>query len=297
MTQAAPLQIQNLGVKYGRIHVLHDISIKVEPGQVYALLGRNGSGKTSLVRCLLGWQRPSEGQAWLFGEAAWTCRHRAMERIGVVQESPEIPGGLRVDQALHFCSRLAAHWDSAGVAGRLDRAGISQKAMTATLSKGQKAQLALAIALGQGPELLILDDPTLGLDAVARRAFFETLVTELADRGVTVLLTTHDLVGVEGVADRIGILKGGRLLLDEPVEALKASIRRVRLRSGPEAGSVLKGLQVLRVTHHPWGNEALVAGLDEGSLQRLGQASAELESLDLEGLFIALVDERSEVRA
>ena len=297
MTHVLPIQIQNLGVSYGRNRVLREVSITLEPGQVYALLGRNGSGKTSLVRCLLGWQRPSEGSVKLFGEEAWTSRHRAMEKVGVVRESPDIPGGLRVDQVMHFCSRFATAWDAAGVAQRIERAGISQNAMAASLSKGQKAQLALALALGKGPELLILDDPTLGLDAVARRAFFEILVTELADRGVSVLLTTHDLAGVEGVADRVGILNGGRLLLDESVEALKARVRRVSWRVGVEMGSVLNSLQVLRATHHPWGEEALVAGLDEGTLEHLRQAGAEAEALDLEGLFIALVDERKEVRA
>ncbi len=297
MTNMLPIQVQNLGVIYGRNRVLRDVSITLEPGQVYALLGRNGSGKTSLVRCLLGWQRPSEGRVRMFGEKAWASRHRAMEKVGVVQESPSIPGGMRVSQVLQFCSRLSSTWDAASVARRIERAGISHNSMAAFLSKGQKAQLALALALGKGPELLILDDPTLGLDAVARRAFFEILVTELADRGVSVFLTTHDLSGVEGIADRVGILNGGRLLLNESMESLKASIRRLSWRSSLEMGSSLNGLQVLRSTHHPWGEEALVAGLDEATILRLRQTGAEAEALDLEGLFIAMVDERKEVRA
>ncbi len=296
MTNVPPIQIQNLGVSYGRNRVLRDVSIIVKPGQVYALLGRNGSGKSSLVRCLLGWQRPSEGSVRMFGEEAWTSRHRAMERVGVVQESPSIPGGMRVDQVLHFCSRFAANWDSAGVTSRIERAGIAQDSMAESLSKGQKAQLALALALGKRPELLILDDPTLGLDVVARRAFFEILVTEMADRGVSVLLTTHDLTGVESVADRVGILNGGRLLLDGSVEDLKAGLRRVSWPSRLELSQSLNGLNVLRTMHHPWGEEALVTGLDEESLLRLQQVGVEMEPLDLEGLFIALVDERKEVR-
>ncbi len=297
MDSGALIQVQSLGVSYGKKRILTDVSFSVKPGQVYALLGRNGSGKSSLVRCILGWQQPNEGRVELFGHPAWSSRGRAMERVGVMQESPDVPGGMRVDQAVAFCGRFYPTWDSDGIAARIKRAGISFQAPAGSLSRGQKAQLALALALGPRPELLVLDDPTLGLDAVARRAFFESLVTELADRGVSVLLTTHDLAGVEGVADRVGILNQGRLILDEPMEHLKARVRRLRWDSRHHPEPDLKGLDVLRMTRHPWGAEALVMGFDEASQHRFESSEMDIEPMALEDLFIALVDENEEVRA
>ncbi len=294
---AAPIQVQGLGVSYGQKRVITDVSFKVEPGQVYALLGRNGSGKSSLVRCLLGWQQPNEGRAELFGQSAWSIRDRAMQRIGVMQESPDVPGGMRVDQVIAFCARFYPTWDAEDVATRIKRAGISFHVSAGSLSRGQKAQFALALALGPRPELLVLDDPTLGLDAVARRAFFETLVTELADRSVSVLLTTHDLTGVEGVADRVGILNQGRMILDESMEPLKARVRRLRWGSSLHPEPDLKGLDVLRMTRHPWGAEALVMGFDDSFQQRFESQGMDVEPMALEDLFIALVDEHEEVRA
>ena len=112
-------------------------------------------------------------------------------------------------------------WSRNGVADRMKRFGIPADASVTILSKGQKALFTLALALGNEPELLVLDDPTLGLDVVARNDFFSDFIGELADRGTTVILTTHDLIGVEGIADRVGILQGSHLAVDEDLERLK----------------------------------------------------------------------------
>lgn len=292
----SPLTLVGVGVAYGKHRILADVSLRVEPGQVYALLGRNGAGKSSLARCMLGLQCPTEGQATLFGEDAWASRHRAMNRVGVVQESPDAPPRMRVDEVVAFCRTLHARWDDRAVNERLKQAGIAMDVKFGSLSRGQKAQVSLALALGHGPELLVLDDPTLGLDAVARRGFLESLVGELADHGVAVLITTHDLVGVEGIADRVGILRNGRLEIDEPLESLKARLRRIRWGSTrPRLGS----LEVLREELSAWGGEAIVLAECEAAFDSLlnpGENSAEVESVALEEAFIALVDEKHEVR-
>ena len=197
-------------------------------GSVYALLGRNGAGKSSLVRCLLGQQKPTAGGCFLFGEDVWKRRARLMAKVGVVPEDPDAPPSMTARQLSAFCARIYPTWDAPAVEARLARFGVPAGTPYGNLSKGQRALVALALALASSPELLVLDDPTLGLDAVARRAFFEELVGELADRGTTVLLTSHDLAGVESMATRVGILKGGRLVLDEDLEALKARFRRLR---------------------------------------------------------------------
>ena len=111
---------------------------------------------------------------------------------------------------------------------RLERTRVPVDVPFGQLSKGQKGAVMLALALGHAPELLVLDDPTLGLDVVARRMLYDELIGELADRGTTVLLTTHDLAGVEVLADRVGILNGAKLVVDESLDALKGRFRRIR---------------------------------------------------------------------
>ena len=222
-SNAAPVvTIEGLTVRYGRDTVVDDVSLRIPAGSVYALLGLNGAGKSSLVRCLLGQRRPDAGRVLLFGHDAWRERKRAMLRTGVVPEDPDGPPAQTAAALARFCSRLYPRWDAAAVDERIRRIGAPAGLPFGRLSKGQKKLVSLALALGHSPELLVLDDPTLGLDVPARRTLFEELIGELADRGTTVLLTTHDLVGVEGIADRVGILVDGRLVVDETMEALKA---------------------------------------------------------------------------
>jgi ABC-2 type transport system ATP-binding protein len=216
------VDVRGLSVCYGRQLVLDAVSLSVPRGTVYALLGRNGVGKSSLVRCLLGQQRPAHGHVRLFGRDAWRFRQPLMERVGVVPEEPDAPPELTARELVLFCGRLNLRWDEASVMSRLARFDVPLRKPFRQLSKGQKGAVMLALALGHDPELLVLDDPTLGLDVVARRAVFGELIEGLADRGMTLLLTTHDLAGVEGVADRVGILHRGRLVLDGELEALKA---------------------------------------------------------------------------
>jgi ABC-2 type transport system ATP-binding protein len=216
------VDVRGLTVRYGRQLVLDAVSLAVPRGAVYALLGRNGVGKSSLVRCLLGLQRPDAGSVRLFGRDAWRFRQQLMERVGVVPEEPDAPPELGARELVLFCGRLNLRWDEASVMGRLERFQVPLRTPFRQLSKGQKGAVMLALALGHDPELLVLDDPTLGLDVVARRLVFGELIGELADRGTTVLVTTHDLAGVEGIADQVGILRGGRLVLEGALEALKA---------------------------------------------------------------------------
>jgi ABC-2 type transport system ATP-binding protein len=222
-TETRPISIESLTVRYGTRLALDRVDLAIDSGAVYALLGRNGAGKSSLMRCLMGQQKPETGRLELFGLDAWTHRAELMRRVGYVPEEPDCPPTMTARQIERFCSRLYATWDRAGFDARLERAGVSDRVPFARLSKGQRRLVALALALAHRPDLVILDDPTLGLDVAARRMLFEELIGELSDRGATVLVATHDLVGVEGLADRIGILRDGRLVVDDSLERIKAA--------------------------------------------------------------------------
>lgn len=221
MKDQVVVRVEGVSVKYSRNLVIDRVSFNVPRGSVYALLGRNGAGKSSLIRCLLGLQMPTTGRVQVFGDDIWTHRPRLLARTAYVPETCDAPGQLRVRDISEFHSKMYASWDQGAVRDRLARFGVPEAATVSSLSKGQRALFSLALALGSKPELLVLDDPTLGLDVVARNDFFSDFVGELADRGTTVILTTHDLSGVEGIADRVGILQGAHLAVDEEVERLK----------------------------------------------------------------------------
>ena len=298
------VDVSSLLVRYGGnpSPTLEEISFSVPRGSVYALLGRNGAGKSSLVRCLLGQQKPTGGACSLFGDDVWKHRARLMAKVGVVPEDPDAPPAMTPRHLSAFCARLYPSWDAGSVETRLARFGVPAGTPYGSLSKGQRALVALALALASSPDLLVLDDPTLGLDPVARRAFFEELVGELADRGTTVLLTSHDLAGVESMATHVAILKAGRIALDEELETLKGRFRR--LRYGNEAteerkefGQELSGFDAVRVKVRGWGVEAVVSNYAEESFARFsaleGVVDAESSALSLEEIFLAVAGEAS----
>ena len=291
-----PLAAEAITVRYGRRDAVDGVSLALPEGTVYALLGRNGAGKSSLVRCLLGQQRPAAGRALLFGRDAWRHRASLMAQVGVVPEQPDAPPGATARRLARFCRPLYPHWDGGDFEGRLRRFGVPADLPFGRLSRGQQGHVALALALAARPRLLILDDPTLGLDAVARRAFLEELIGELADRGTTVLIATHDLAAVERIADRAGILAGGRLVLDEDVEGLKQRCRRIWIADATAAATTaldaFAPLAVPTTGTGDWGVETIVAEYDDERFRSLQQsaagAGAQVTSLTLEEIFIAL---------
>jgi ABC-2 type transport system ATP-binding protein len=290
------IHVSDLTVRYGRAIAVDHVALTVARGNVYALVGRNGAGKSSLVRCLLGQQKPQAGTSTLFGEDAWSRRATLMQRVGIVSEEADAPPEMSVAAIARFCSRLYDKWDQDSVEARLRTFGVPLTSRFGTLSKGQKKQVSLAMALAMSPELLVLDDPTLGLDVVARKSLFEEVIGDLADRGTTIFITTHDLAGVETFADRVGVMENGRIVLDEAVDALKARFRRIRFAAQPVAIDTA----VLRPTvMRSWGggSEAIVANYDDVSFERMRNTndigSAEVEAMSLEEIFIAVAGGKS----
>lgn len=292
------VEFDALTVRYGAMTAVDHLTTAIGQGQVYAFLGRNGAGKTSLLRCLLGIQKPQDGRVRAFGRDTWTGRHDLMARIGVVPEEPDAPPDMTTRQIVRFCSRLYPRWNEASVNERIRRSGADVTTPFGRLSKGQKRQILLALALAHGPEILILDDPTLGLDVVARKELFEELIADLADRGTSVIITTHDLSGIEGIADRIGILRNGSLVLDEEVERLKSRFRRIRY--GTPAASSIEGdlLSLKAVGLRRWGGgmEAILTNYDELAMERFrtssGVREVEISPMSLEEIFIAVAGDQ-----
>lgn len=288
------IRIDGLTVRYGKTTAVENASFTVPRGSVYALLGRNGSGKSSLVRCATGLQKADAGSVTIFGEDAWRHRARLMNRVGIVSEEADAPPAMQVEQIAGFCSRLHGNWDAAAFNSRLSRFRLDPAARFGNLSKGQKKQVMLAVALASAPEIIILDDPTLGLDVVARKSLFDEVISELADRGITVFITTHELASIEAIADRVAILRDGRLMLEEEMETLKTRFRRIRFASAPVA---LSSGNLVAASVRQWGSgtEAVVSNYDEIAFERFrstgGIGHAETVPVSLEEIFIAVAGE------
>lgn len=291
----APIRFEGLSAGYGATRVLEEVSLAVEPGAVYALLGRNGTGKTTAVRCLLGLARPTAGRALLFGHDAWSDRAGAMERVGVVAEEPDAPPTMSAEALARFSAHLYPRFDRRGFDERLRRLGLPARTPFGRLSKGQKAQLALALAVCANVEVLILDDPSLGLDAVARRELYAEVVGQIADRGTTTLITTHDLAGIEGIASHVGILRDGRLVVNDDLETVKATFRHVRLGRGAQiAGPDLAPFRTMNVKIGAFGVEAILGRYHEErfeSWRRSAGLDADVAAMSLEEIFAAVAAE------
>ena len=282
------IAVEGVTVRYGRRTAVDGVTLNVPTGAVYALLGRNGAGKSSLVRALLGQVEPELGKVALFGEDAWRHRARLMQRVGVVAEEADAPPEMRVRDLGWFSSKLYSNWSQSAFDERIERFGIAPAARFGELSKGQKKQVSLALALATSPELLVLDDPTLGLDVVARKSLFEEVIADMADRGITVFITTHDLGAIESIADHVGVLKEGKLVLDEPLETLRERFRRIRF-AGP-----VSELAMNPASTRGWGSgtEAIVTNFDDDAFGALrARTSAEASMLTLEEIFVAVAGE------
>jgi ABC-2 type transport system ATP-binding protein len=296
-TDTRPVVVEHLTVRYGRDTAVDDVSFGIDRGEVYALLGRNGAGKSSAISCLVGQRRAAAGECRVFGIESWKGRRHVMARLGLVPETPDIPPGASAVEIGRFLGRVRRGWSAEDFRARLERVGVPPRLPAGRLSKGQRRQLALAAVLAASPEVLILDDPTLGLDAVVRRELLSELVGELADRGTTVLVTTHDLAGIEGIADRVGILRRGRLEIDEPVALLKARFRRLRcvLCNGTGSHDVERALSAFEpAAVRLVGNrvDAVVGRAEpeavEGFIAATGAVELSLEPVALEEIFVAL---------
>jgi ABC-2 type transport system ATP-binding protein len=215
------IDIQGVRVAHWGQVVLDGVSLEVERGAVFALLGRNGSGKSSLLRCILGLHRPSAGNLRVFGRDPWRHRVDVLARVGFAPETANAPADLSAPQLASLLRRLHGSWDAEATAQRFERFQVPATIPFGRLSKGQQGAVMLALALGHAPDLLVLDDPTLGLDIIAREEIFAEVIGELAEHGTTVLMTTHEIGLAEGLASHVGILADNGLALRGSLEGLK----------------------------------------------------------------------------
>ncbi len=220
---------QRLTKYYGRRPVVHSLDLRVPQGAIYGFLGRNGAGKSTAIKMLTGMVHPDYGRAFLLGEDVTQLQPQTRAKIAYLAEGHPLYRWMTVAEAIRFARPFYATWSQPLVEQILDHFELPRRAKIRRLSSGQRAQLSLALAVAPDPELLILDDPTLGLDTVVRREFLESLIQVIQRRGRTIFFSSHILGDVERVADRIGVLVDGVLRVDCPTDYFKEAVRKVVL--------------------------------------------------------------------
>ncbi len=223
------IRVENL-VKYfdGRC-VLDGINLNVPQGCIYGLLGRNGAGKTTIIRILLGLEPPTRGRTFLLDSESSELSAKLHSRIGYVAEGHNLIQNYKVGRLIKLCKGLSMNWNDKFFGQLIEKFRLPTDRRVKELSIGMRAQLNLALALAIDPELLIFDDPTLGLDTIARRQFLELAIDLIQRQGRTILFSSHILSDVERIADRIGIIAAGKLVVDCPLEELKERVKKLRV--------------------------------------------------------------------
>ena len=208
---------------FGRKPVLKDFDLTVETGRVYGLLGLNGEGKTTLARILMGVIPADGGDIFYQGPADRVRPERLQAGLRLRPRGPVLLRGHDRPGLLDFNGRFYPKWDRKRAAADLERFTLDPKARVGTFSRGQKLKLGLTVALAAAPEFLILDDPTSGLDVPTRQDFLRDVIRELAASGTTVLFASHLVHELERIVERLLVLRGGRLILDEDFDKVKAT--------------------------------------------------------------------------
>jgi ABC-2 type transport system ATP-binding protein len=240
MTMA--FRLENIERRFGKVQALDGLSITVQQGEVYGFLGRNGAGKTTALRVLLGIIRLDDGLVELFGQRVKRVTPSLKRRIGYVSQEPTFYTWMTAERLGRFVSSFYPTWDHQEFIRLLEVLDVPKDHRAAELSGGTRSKLGLALALAPRPELLLLDEPTAGLDPVARAEFNDQLVSLQRERGTTVFFSSHLVGEVEQLAQRVGIVQAGKTRFEGDVAALRACVRRI---INPQSHS-LEGFEHLR---------------------------------------------------
>jgi ABC-2 type transport system ATP-binding protein len=213
------IQARHLSKRYGSVKALDDASFNIEAGRIVALIGRNGAGKTTALKAILG-LTGYQGQLEVLGMSPATDRDALMRQVCFIADTAVLPRWLRVDQAVDFVAAVHPRFDRARADEFLARTNVRRRSRVGELSKGMVTQLHLALILAIDARLLVLDEPTLGLDLLYRRQFYDTLLHDYFDKERTILLTTHQVEEIENLVTDVLFIDQGHIVLDAEVETL-----------------------------------------------------------------------------
>ena len=286
------VEIENLSRSFGKIAALDGIDFQASRGQVVGLVGANGAGKTTLIKHMLGLLRAKSGSVKIFNTNPVQNPQAVLKRIGYLSEERDIPDWMSIDELMRFTSAFHKGWDNNYAYNLLDNFALDRAQKIKNLSRGMRAQVALIAAVAHKPDLLILDEPSSGLDAIVRQDILNAVVRTIAEEGRTVIFSSHLLDEVERLSDHVLMIDQGRIVLDSSLQTINAEHHYSNIRFVEHLDSPPKLTNVLSLS----GSGRSWNVIHEGSaeqliipLKQIGGELTESRSATLEEIFVARV--------
>jgi len=282
----ACIEARGLRKAFGTTVALDGVNLRVQEGRIVGLIGPNGAGKTTALNAVVG-LTPHEGELQVLGRNPWTERDRLMREVCFIADVAVLPRWLRVSQALDYVAGVQPRFDRAKAESFLAKTTIGRGSKVKELSKGMVAQLHLALVMAIDARLLVLDEPTLGLDILYRKQFFDSLLSDYFDHSRTILMTTHQVEEVQNVLTDVLFIDRGRIVFDCSMEEMES--RYLELTVNPENAAAARASKPI--------NERQVFGrsvlLFDGVAREQMSALGEVRTPSVEDLFVALLGKQS----
>ena len=281
------IETSGLSRKFGQKLALNHVSLKISRGRVFGLVGENGAGKTTLIKHILGLLKAEAGSVRVFGFDPVTDPVAVLGRLGYLSENRDLPPWMRVDELLRYSRAFYPKWDQAFAEELRNQFGLDPAAKIKNLSRGENAKAGLLTALDYRPELLLLDEPSSGLDPMVRRDILEAIIRTVADEGRTVFFSSHLLEEVERVADDIAMMFAGNVVLAGTLDDIKENHHRLILRfeSPQSIEPQVPGVLSLTGSGREWsaicngGRSEVMAGVVRAGGKIVAEDTASLEEI------------------
>ncbi len=284
------VEIRSVTRRYAQKLALDDVSLTLRAGTVLGLVGENGAGKTTLIRHVMGLLKAEQGSVRVFGMDPVLEPVKVLSRIGYLSEEPDLPGWMRVHELIRYIAAFYPTWDAQYAAQLQQDFALDLSARIKHLSKGQRARAGLLCALAYRPDLLVLDEPSSGLDPIVRRDILSAIIRTIADEGRTVLFSSHLLSEVERVSDRIAMIKNGRVVFCDTTQSVRDAHTRITIRFDEprEQPPVVDGALTWEGRGREW-TAVMSVSADQARLaaSALGAQVVEQSPLNLDEIFLA----------
>lgn len=284
------IEVEKLTRRFGRKIALEEVTISVPRGCVFGLVGENGAGKTTLIRHVLGLLKAQTGRVRVFALDPVTNPVEVLGRIGYLSEDRDLPEWMRIHELLRYTQAFYPQWDEAYANQLVKTFELDPEQKIKTLSRGQRARAGLLIALAHRPDLLLLDEPSSGLDPIVRQDILSAIIRTVADEGRTVVFSSHLLDEVQRVADHVAMIDAGQVVLSAPLDNILADhhVLTLHFESPQSAAPKLPGVLSCQGEEHEW--TVLCNGQKEQTVsaaQAIGGQLVEERSPSLEEVFVS----------
>ena len=288
------IELTEVGWTAGKAFELQDLTLRVPTSSIYGFLGPNGSGKTSTIRLFMGMMKPDRGSISIFGRSVPKDMKAILARIGYVPERPHVYPALTVAEQVRYHASFFRQWDEGWAKELTTRLALDPDQKIERMSKGETGKLLLLLALSQRPDLLVLDEPTDGLDPVVRRDVMSAVLDYVSETSATVFISSHLVHELERFCDWVGVMDAGRLVAELPMQQFKNGIKRLRVADAPEALSDLSFSLLSRQPDNGKGSTEtwIVRGWEASmryELEGVGATLRDVVDLDLEESFVELL--------